>query len=173
MHSRVHGEAGVVNQIVTERLWLRQLAASEARALLDGRAQPDLPWIGGYPIEGTLIAVGAFLRQVSAGDEPGAYGVYQLIRRTDSLVLGDIGFHSPPDRAGMVTVGYGLAPAARGHGYATEALRGIIDWALAQPAVRRVEADTAHGNIPSRRVMERSGMRFVGQNDLLRFYRYP
>jgi RimJ/RimL family protein N-acetyltransferase len=163
----------MVNQIVTERLRLRQLDVGEARALLDGYAQPERPWIGGYPIEGTLIAVEAFLRQVSAGDEPGAYGVYQLIRRTDSFVLGDIGFHAPPDRTGAVTVGYGLAPHARGHGYATEALRGMIEWALAQPGVRRVEADTAHGNLASRRVMERSGMRFVGQSDMLRFYRYP
>jgi RimJ/RimL family protein N-acetyltransferase len=36
-----------------------------------------------------------------------------------------------------------------------------------------VEADTAHGNVPSQRVMERAGMRLVGRNDRLRFYRYP
>jgi RimJ/RimL family protein N-acetyltransferase len=163
----------MVNQIATERLQLRQLDVGESRALLNGRAHPERPWISGYPIEGTLIAVEAFLRQVSVGGRPGPYGVYQLIRLTDSLVLGDIGFHAPPDRSGTVTVGYGLAPAARGQGYATEALRALIDWALAQPGVRRVEADTAHGNLPSRRVMERAGMRFIGQNDLLRFYRYP
>ena len=163
----------MVNHIVTERLRLRQLEVGEARALLDGRAHPARPWISGYPIEGTLIAVEAFLRQVSAAGGPGPYGVYQLVRQTDSLVVGDIGFHAPPDRSGTVTVGYGLAPPARGRGYATEALRGIIDWALEQPEVRRVEADTSHGNLASRRVMERAGMRYVGQNDLLRFYRYP
>jgi RimJ/RimL family protein N-acetyltransferase len=163
----------MVNHIVTERLKLRQLDVGEARALLDGRAHPERPWISGYPIEGTLIAVEAFLRQVSAVGRLGPYGVYQLIRLADSLVVGDIGFHAPPDRAGTVTLGYGLAPPARGRGYATEALRGMIDWALAQPGVRRVEADTSHGNLASRRVMERAGMRFVGQNDLLRFYRYP
>jgi RimJ/RimL family protein N-acetyltransferase len=174
MYSRVGGEGQrVVNEIVTTRLRLRQLDVGEARALLDGRAHPERPWIAGYPIEGTLIAVEAFLRQVSAGGRPGPYGVYQLVRLTDSLVLGDIGFHAPPDRVGTVTVGYGLAAPARGHGYATEALRGVIDWALAQPGVRRVEADTAHSNLPSRRVMERAGMRFVGQSDLLRFYRFP
>jgi RimJ/RimL family protein N-acetyltransferase len=161
------------NDIVTERLRLRQLEAGEARALLNGKADPDRPWIGGYPIEGTLIAVEAFLRQLSVGGRPGPFGVYQLIRESDSLVLGDIGFHAPPDRSGTVTVGYGLAPAARGQGFATEALRALIDWALDQPGVRRVEADTAHGNFASRRVMERAGMRFIGQNDLLRFYRYP
>ena len=55
----------------------------------------------------------------------------------------------------------------------TEALRALIDWALAQPDVRRVEADTAHGNLASRRVMERAGMRLIGRSEQLRFYRYP
>src|SRR6266508_3768585 len=66
-----------------------------------------------------------------------------------------------------------VAAQARGKGYATEALQALIGWALAQPEVRRVEADTAHGNVPSQRVMERAGMRLIGRNDRLRFYRYP
>jgi RimJ/RimL family protein N-acetyltransferase len=162
-----------VNQILTERLRLLQLDAVQARNLLEGRAEVERPWLAGYPIEGTLVAAEAFLRTVDAGIDPGPYGMYQLIRQCDSLVLGDIGFHAPPDSAGSVTVGYGLAAQARGQGYATEALKAIIDWALSQPNVRWVEADTAHGNVPSQRVMERAGMRFIGRNDRLRFYRYP
>src|SRR6266496_3556514 len=136
-------------------------------------ALPIWPWIGGYPIEGTMIAAEAFLRSVASGVDLGPYGMYQIVRRVDAVVVGDIGFHAPPDPSGTVTVGYGLAPSARGEGYATEALRAVIDWALAQPDVRRVEADTAHGNLASRRVMERAGMRLVGRSEQLRFYCYP
>jgi RimJ/RimL family protein N-acetyltransferase len=162
-----------VNQILTERLRLLQLDATQARNLLEGRVDSERPWLAGYPIEGTLVAAEAFLRTVDAGIDPGPYGMYQLVRQGDSMVVGDIGFHAPPDSAGTVTVGYGLATKARGQGYATEALKAIIGWALTQPNVRWVEADTAHGNVPSQRVMERAGMRFVGRNDRLRFYRYP
>jgi RimJ/RimL family protein N-acetyltransferase len=163
----------MVNQIKTERLWLRQLDTDETRDLLDGRPTADLPWMSGYPIEGTLVAAEAFLRTLTAGIDPGPYGMYQLVRQEDSLVVGDIGFHAPPDSVGSVTVGYGLAPHARGKGYATEALQALIGWALDQPGVRRVEADTAHGNQASQRVMERAGMRLIGRNAQLRFYRYP
>jgi RimJ/RimL family protein N-acetyltransferase len=162
-----------VNQILTERLRLLQLDATQARNLLEGRADSDRPWMAGYPIDGTLVAAEAFLRTVDAGIDPGPYGMYQLIRQGDSLVVGDIGFHAPPDSSGTVTVGYGLAAEARGQGYATEALKAIIGWAIRQPDVRWVEADAAHGNVPSQRVMERAGMRFIGRNDRLRFYRYP
>ena len=114
------------NLIQSERLCLRQLEANEARALLQGQADPERPWMAGYPMQGTLIAVEAFVRAVDNGADPGAYGVYQLVRSSDAVVVGDIGFHGPPSWARSVTVGYGLAPGARGQGYATEALRAVV-----------------------------------------------
>ena len=161
------------NRIETDRLCLRQLELEEARELLQGRADRERPWASGYPIQGTLIAVEAFVRAVDHGAQPGPYGVYQLVRSADGQVIGDIGFHGPPDQHGSVTVGYGLAAGARGRGYATEALRALVAWALAQPGVERVEADTTHANLPSQRVMERAGMRLVDRNEQLRFYRIP
>jgi RimJ/RimL family protein N-acetyltransferase len=161
------------NRIGSERLCLRQLEPGEARALLQGQADPERPWMAGYPTQGTLIAVEAFVRAIDNGADPGAFGVYQLVRSGDGMVIGDIGFHGPPNQAGAVTVGYGLAPGARGNGYATEALRALVAWALAQPGVASVEADTTHANLPSQRVMERAGMRLVDRNEQLRFYRVP
>jgi RimJ/RimL family protein N-acetyltransferase len=161
------------NRIQSERLGLHQLEPGEARALLRGEAAPGRPWMAGYPMQGTLIAVEAFVRAIDKGADPGAYGVYQLVRASDGLVIGDIGFHGPPTPERSVTVGYGLAPGARGHGYATEALRAVVAWALAQPEVAAVEADTTHANLPSQRVMERAGMRLYDRSDQLRFYRVP
>jgi RimJ/RimL family protein N-acetyltransferase len=163
----------MANRIETARLCLRQLEAAEARALLQGKADPERPWAAGYPMQGTLIAVEAFVRAIDNGASPGPYGVYQVVRSDDGVVIGDIGFHGPPDQDGVVTVGYGLAASARGQGYATEALRAVLDWALEQPEVARVEADTTHANLPSQRVMERAGMRLVNRNEQLRFYRVP
>ena len=161
------------NRIATERLCLRQVELEEARALLQGRADPARPWAAGYPIQGTLVAVEAFVRSVESGVRLGPYGVYQLVRGDDGQVVGDIGFHGPPNADKAVTVGYGLAPAARGQGYATEALRALVAWALDQPEVERVEADTTHANLPSQRVMERAGMRLYDKSEQLRFYRVP
>ena len=161
------------NRILTERLCLRQLEVEEGRALLEGRADQARPWANGYPIQGTLIAVQAFVRAVEGGARPGPFGVYQLVRSADGAVVGDIGFHGPPGPKGAVTVGYGLATSTRGRGYATEALRALLGWALEQPEVRRVEADTTHANVPSQRVMERAGMRLVGHDEQLRYYQLP
>ena len=154
------------NLIGSERLWLRQLEAEEARALLQGKADPERPWMAGYPMQGTLIAVEAFVRAVDDGADPGAYGV------SSGAVGGRPGggghrLSRAARQRGSVTVGYGLAPGARGVGYATEALRAVVAWALGQPEVAAVEADTTHANLPSQRVMERAGMRLYDRSDEL------
>ena len=49
------------------------------------------------------------------------FGYYQIRRQSDRLAIGGVGFKGPPD-GGVVEIGDGLVPSARGHGYATEAL---------------------------------------------------
>ena len=74
------------NRIETERLCLHQLEVEEARRLLQGVADPERPWVADYPIQGTLIAVEAFVRAVDAGARPGRFGVYQLIRSVEQVM---------------------------------------------------------------------------------------
>jgi [ribosomal protein S5]-alanine N-acetyltransferase len=54
---------------------------------------------------------------------------------------------------------YLISSGDRGQGYATEAARALMDWALKELQLERVIAMTAHDNLPSQRVMERLGMR--------------
>ena len=74
------------NRIRSERLCLRQMEVEEARALLQGKGDPERPWMAGYPMQGTLIAVEAFVRALDNGADPGVYGVYQLVRSGDAVV---------------------------------------------------------------------------------------
>ena len=70
---------------------------------------------------------------------------------------------------GCAEVGYGLAPSARGQGYAAEALTAILTVA-ADHRVSRVVADTDKDNIASRRTLERAGFRQLGTNGDLCLY---
>lgn len=128
------------------------------RDLLDGRANDGEAWAEGYPLDGTLVAVAIQLEQ----DTPrGGFCHYQVLLRDEELVIGDIGFHAPPDELGEVSIGFGIVPVARGRGYAVEALRALLDWSLAQPEVRSVHADTDLVNLASQRVLVAAGMRLV------------
>src|SRR5215475_5788919 len=57
------------------------------------------------------------------------FGCYVIIEKVSGLAVGTIGFFGPPDEAGTVMIGFGLVEAVRGQGYATEALRGLVEYA--------------------------------------------
>jgi RimJ/RimL family protein N-acetyltransferase len=59
-------------------------------------------------------------------------------------------------------LGYIVAPAARGRGVATAALRLLTDWAFAELGAVRLELLIGSANEPSKRVAERNGYRREG-----------
>ena len=82
-------------------------------------------------------------------------GVWVVALRDTEQVIGDCGWYGPPGAAGEVEIGYGMSPAFRGNGYATEAVRALLGWIRAYGGVRRVVAETEVTNTPSRRLLER------------------
>jgi RimJ/RimL family protein N-acetyltransferase len=94
---------------------------------------------------------------------PSAFGwwTYLFLHTADCVLIGLGGFKGVP-KEGVAEIGYAIAPAYRGRGLATEAARGMIDYAFSHPEVRRVDAHTLPEKNPSTRVLERVGMRYVG-----------
>ena len=58
------------------------------------------------------------------------WGVWLVIDSQTNKVIGDIGFKGKPDLDKSVEVGYGITSSEQNKGYATEALRSIIEWAF-------------------------------------------
>ena len=71
-------------------------------------------------------------------------------------VVGFGGFTGPPDEEGRVEIGYSIAPARRGRGYATAAARAWVERARAF-GVRAVTAHTLPAENPSTGVLRRLG----------------
>ena len=101
------------------------------------------------------------------------FGVWVMIERESQSVVGDIGFIGPPDEDGSVEVGYSVIPARRRRGYATEAARAIVAWALDEPGVKVVVAGCDRDNAPSIRTLERVGFRRTGEANGRIRWRYP
>jgi RimJ/RimL family protein N-acetyltransferase len=77
-------------------------------------------------------------------------------------VLGAIGLRPIRAREGEGSIGYWVAPEARGRGVATGALRLVADWAFRSLGLRRLELFTLPGNHASQRVAEKAGFRREG-----------
>lgn len=112
--------------IVTDRLRLEPLNAESAEAVATG-ARDGKMWHPQFPRQDDADAARMATRHADM-----RFGCWLIVEKTSGLAIGTIGFFGPPDESGTVMVGYGLIPASRGMGYATEAL-----CALVQDAVRR------------------------------------
>lgn len=95
---------------------------------------------------------------------PDAVGwwTYLFIHSADNSLIGMGGFKGKADADGIVEIGYSIAPGYRRRGLATEASRGMIDYAFSHPHVTEVIAHTLAERNPSTRVLERVGMKQSG-----------
>jgi RimJ/RimL family protein N-acetyltransferase len=89
----------------------------------------------------------------TAWDDRG-YETWMIV--ADREVVGLCGFKAPSDADAAVEIGYGIALGRRRRGYATAAVRRLLEIA-AQRGFKRLIADVAHGNEASRAVLRRNG----------------
>jgi RimJ/RimL family protein N-acetyltransferase len=85
------------------------------------------------------VAPGAFVAAGERDGEQRPFGYYWITQRSDERAIGGSASKGAPEN-GVVEVGYGLAPSARGHGYAAEALSALTT-AAAGHGVARVRAN--------------------------------
>ena len=73
-----------------------------------------------------------------------------------SEIVGSGAFKSEP-RSRTVEIGYGIAPACRGRGFATAGITLLVEEAFSSGFVDKVWAETALTNGASQRVLEKAG----------------
>jgi RimJ/RimL family protein N-acetyltransferase len=84
------------------------------------------------------------------------FGLWVIEHRDESQFLGDCGLTCQPVAGGQwLEVGYHLQRRYRGKGYATEAARACVDYALERLAAERVCSIVDPANTPSIRVASR------------------
>jgi RimJ/RimL family protein N-acetyltransferase len=157
-----------MTDVRTARLRLHPIDVAEGERIVARIAGRDDSWASDFPFEGDVGAVGGFLRATAARGEQRPFGFYRITRRADGRAIGGVGFKGPP-AGGSVEIGYGLAPSARGNGYAAETVVALLTLA-ADHGLSRVIADTALDNIASQRTLLRAGFRLVGADDALQHY---
>jgi [ribosomal protein S5]-alanine N-acetyltransferase len=148
----------------TERLVLRPVTGDDHPALLAHWTQPDVRWFlfDGAPLSSAEVAetiedsigdfaahgYGIWLIELGPGASPGPGPGPGLV--------GTAGLR-PLEESGL-EIFYSLAPAAWGHGYATEAARAVVEFALGFLGLPEVLAEVDEGNAASVAVVKRLGM---------------
>lgn len=115
---------------------------------------------GGWPHfpEALPYARNTLLKDPAAG----SWWMYLFIDRAEKRLVGSGGFKGRPDGK-TAEIGYEIAPECRGKGYATEAARGLVDYAFSHDEVKAVIAHTLAEVNASNSVLQKIGMRFDGE----------
>lgn len=147
-------------EILTQRLKLSPLMAGDAPAVFEYRADPAVCRFQSFE-PGTLEDVERFIAGLESNvfDTPGTWFQFAMRLRASGLLVGDLGTHFMADDPRQVEIGFTVAPAHQGRGYATEAVAGILDFLLGPLRKHRVFASVDPRNAACIAVLERVGMR--------------
>lgn len=134
-------------RVETERMYLYPLSDEEMQWVIEKESDPEMKQAYTEMLEGSH----------SNPDKRIWYAIWNMeLKDEPGIIVGDFCFKGLGDD-GVVEIGYGLKEEYRHHGYMTEAVIAITEWALSQDGVKQVEAETDAENIDSQKVLFQSG----------------
>lgn len=97
------------------------------------------------------------------------YTNWQIILKSENKSIGSIGFKGTANERHEVEIGYGINEEYNNQGYATEAMKALIEWAFTQK-VYYIQAQIEPDNEPSKKVLQKCGFKQIeSKNDNLLF----
>ncbi len=147
-------------QLTTTRLLLRDFVATDWPAVLTYQSDPA--YLRYYAWESrTAAAVQTFVQRFIEQQTAQPRYKFQLAitLRESGQLIGNCGIRLPEPGATTAEIGYELAPAQWGNGYATEAAQAMITFGFTTLQVHRIAATCVADNRASARVLTKLGLR--------------
>jgi RimJ/RimL family protein N-acetyltransferase len=150
-----------VDSLTTPSLTLRPFADGDAGAMHRIYSDPEVMRYVATGPAANLAATERLLRDYGIHQRAHGFSFWGVVERTSGTLIGDAGLYRAP--SGEVELGYTLAVAAWGHGYATEAATAWLGAAFGSLGIAEVIALAEPANEASLRVLEKAGMRRTGE----------
>jgi RimJ/RimL family protein N-acetyltransferase len=148
--------------IETERLRLRRSMPEDAETISAYRSDPDVNRQQGWDRTDPAGVLADIVEMSGRSPgEPGGWVQFTVEERETGTIVGDVGFAVADGEPTVIKVGYTISPGFQGHGYATEAITALVDYAFGTLGAEIVRAHASAENAPSIRVAEKVGMRLV------------
>lgn len=147
-------------EILTRRLRLSPLTASDAPAMYEYRSDPEICRYQSFE-PGSLEEVEDLIegQQHTAFDTAGTWFQFAVRQREDGGLVGDIGTHFLAGDPRQVEIGFTVSPKYQGRGYGTEAVNGVLGHLFGPLGKHRVFASVDPENKSSIALLKRVGMR--------------
>ena len=146
----------------TERLLLRPLLRKDAGDIFAYASDPEVARYVLWDPHRSISETRSYIRYVRSQYRRGLPGSWAVTLQDSGAVIGTVGFMYYSDVSGCAEIGYSFARKEWNRGYASEALRAVIDSVFCSLPLNRLEAQHDVRNPASGRVMEKCGMRMEG-----------
>jgi RimJ/RimL family protein N-acetyltransferase len=147
----------------TPRLLLRPLHTSDTASLVAYRSLPEVAryqsW-DSYTFADAEALIAKLLNVIP--NTPGTWFQLGIEEQATGELIGDCGLHFRGDEPQQVELGITLAPSRQKCGYATEALRAVLEYLFEMLGKHRVSAVTDVENQTAANLLRRLGFRQEG-----------
>jgi RimJ/RimL family protein N-acetyltransferase len=152
-----------VFRLEAKHLWLRWPRATDAAAIAEFAAKPDVAHMTAeIPHPYPPREAERFILKARAENAAGlALHVVLADKAAGCAIVGVASARAGQEQ--NVEIDYALAPQVWGKGFATEAVRVLVDLIFNVTPAVRIVANSRVDNIASRRVLEKSGLVFIGE----------
>jgi len=151
-------------ELAAERVVLRRFTAADLPAFAAYRSDPEVARYQSWEAPFPLAKAEVMLEELAEihPDTPGEWYQFAVALRGSGELIGDCAAHTLPDDPRQAEIGFTFAPAAQGRGYATEAVRRLLDYLFRERDKHRVSASCDDRNVRSAALLRRVGMRHEG-----------
>jgi aminoglycoside 6'-N-acetyltransferase len=155
-------------ELAGPRLTLRRFRAADAPVFAAYRSVPEVAryqsWDTPFPVAAAEEAIGEML--ASHPDTPGEWFQFAAVLRgagpDGGELIGDCAACPDAEDPRQAEIGFTIAPAFQGQGYATEAAGLLLGYLFGARRKHRVTANCDARNLASAAVLERLGLRREG-----------
>lgn len=150
----------MLQQILTERLALRPLAATDADVVHAYRMDPEVSRYQNWSFS-SIDEVRAFLGRQQGMDPFALNDWFQIgiTLRGTGEVVGDLGLRARENDRRQLELGITLARPFHRRGLGSEALRALLEFLFSQPDTHRIYCSVDPRNQPCVRLLEKAGFR--------------
>lgn len=148
------------NNLETNRLLIRPIQLNDAKPVFNYRSDSFINQYQGW-IPKTLNDVHDFINNKTSQEinQPETWFQFVIIKKSNNQLIGDVGIHFIDNDGFQVELGCTLDKNYHGKGFATEALKTVIDFIFTQLHKRRIIVSLDPRNNSSLRLIERLGFR--------------
>lgn len=147
--------------LTTPRLHLRTFRLNDLEPLVHYRSDPEVAryqgWSLPYPLEKGKALIEEMMNKPL--DVRGEWQQLAIEQVESGVLIGDCAFAVRDSRGQQAEIGYTLAQAYQGQGYATEAVTALLHYLFDERKLHRVYASCDVQNVNSYSLLERLGMR--------------